>query len=101
MLDLRKCPQPHPDVASITIDGETVVVLEDGQVEVLNQLGTRVWALSDGHRSRGEIVEAVAAEYHMAREQVAADVEVFVQGLLQDRALVLTDHRASEQSTRR
>jgi len=91
MLDLRKFPQPHPDVASITIDGETVVVLEDGQVEVLNQLGTRVWALSDGHHSLGEIVDTVAAEYHVAPEHVTADVEAFVLGLVQDRALVLTD----------
>ena len=60
MLDRQRYPQPHPDVASITIDGETFVVLEDGLVEVLNQLGTRVWTLSDGLHSLGEIMETLA-----------------------------------------
>ena len=92
----EKYPVFHPQVAARIIDGEAVIVLpESGQVNVLNEVGSRIWELIDGTRSVGEITEIIVAEYDVTAEQAERDVEEFIQELVENKMLVLADKKAA------
>ncbi len=92
----EKYPVLHPQVAARIIDGEAVIVLpESSQVNVLNQVGSRIWELIDGIRSVGEITEAIVAEYDVTAEQAEQDVDEFIQELVGNKMLVLADEKAA------
>ena len=90
-----KYPVLHPQVAARIIDGEAVIVLpESSQVNVLNEVGSRIWELIDSTRSIGEITEIIVAEYDVTAEQAERDVEEFIQELVENKMLVLADEKA-------
>ena len=92
----KEYPVPHPQVAARIIDGEAVIVLpQSGQVNVLNEVGSRIWELIDGTRSVGEITEAIVAEYDVTAEQAERDVNEFIQELVESKMLVLSDEKAA------
>jgi hypothetical protein len=69
------------DETAITA-GETVLVLpERGQIKVLNEVGARVWALADGARDIGAIVDAVCDEYDVERARAETDTLLFIADL--------------------
>jgi hypothetical protein len=91
----EKYPVLHPQVAARIIDGEAVIVLpESGQVNVLNEVGSRIWELIDGTRSVGEITEIIVAEYDVTAEQAERDISDFIQELVDNKMLVLADEKA-------
>ncbi len=91
-MKTNQYPVLHPQVASRTVEEQAVVVLSDaGEVTVLNPVGTRVWELIDGKRSVGDIADAIVAEYGAAAEVVRRDVQEFMQGLVELRAVELRD----------
>lgn len=91
---IEKYPVLHPQVAARIIDGEAVIVLpESSQVNVLNEVGSRIWEFIDGTRSVGEITEAIVAEYEVSNEQAGRDVNEFIQELVENRMLVLADEK--------
>jgi hypothetical protein len=72
-LELRI--EPLPGVVGQVIEGEAVLVLpERGEVKVLNPVGARIWQLADGHRTLGDIVAVICAEYAVEPAQAQADV---------------------------
>ena len=90
----KKYPVLHPQVATRIIDGEAVIVLpESSQVNVLNEVGSRIWEFIDGTRSVGEITEAIVAEYEVSTEQAERDVDEFIQELVDSKMLVLDDEK--------
>jgi len=92
LIDLKKYPLAHPQVAARVVDGSAVIVLADsGQVNVLNPIGTRVWELADGTRSGQDIVNALVAEYTVSADTAMRDVEQFVQSLVDANVLTLQD----------
>lgn len=83
-------PVPHSQVAAAIVDGQAVIVMADsGNMSVLNELGTRIWQLSDGSHRVEEIVQAIVAEYEVDEAQARADVDAFLEQLLALEALVL------------
>lgn len=55
------------------VDGEAVIVEPlYGLVNVINEIGSRIWELLDGKRSAGRIAEIIASEYEV-HPQVAMD----------------------------
>ena len=91
----EKYPILHPQVAARIIDGEAVIVLpESGQVNVLNEVGSRIWELIDGTHSVSEITEIIVAEYDVTAEQAERDVNEFIQELVDNKMLVLSDEKA-------
>ncbi len=89
-MELNSYPTPHPQAASRIIDGSAVVVLADaGEVNVFNSVGTRVWELTDGSRSVQQIIDAIIAEFDVAADQAAADVQEFLHSLVDEEAVVL------------
>ncbi len=90
----EKYPVLHPQVAARIIDSEAVIVLpESGEVNVLNEVGSRIWELIDGAHSVGEIAEIIVAEYDVTAEQAERDVEEFIQELVETKMLVLADEK--------
>jgi hypothetical protein len=60
------------------------VVLLDLATErylALDEVGARVWSLLDGEHSRDHIADTIAVEYAASIEQIAADVDDFLEQL--------------------
>ena len=88
----NRYPAPHSQVAGRVIDGEAVLVLADsGQVEILNEVGARVWELADGSRSLAQIVIAVTEEFDVGAEEAAADVLAFLDRLVAEDIIIMRD----------
>jgi hypothetical protein len=88
-------PMPHPQTAARLVDGQAVVILADsGLVNVLNEVGSRVWELADGQHTAAQIVGAIVSEYEVSREEAESDVMAFLQHLLEVHALTLDTGQA-------
>ena len=59
-------------------EGGLVVLPARAEVKVLNPVGSRVFALIDGHRSVDEIARVIADEFDVTAEQAISDVDVFL-----------------------
>ncbi len=89
MID-DKYPVLHAQVASQVMDGQAVVVLADtGRVNILNEVGTRIWELMDGTRTVRELAEVLASEFEVTREAALEDTRAFVQELVARNAVEL------------
>jgi hypothetical protein len=85
-------PKPHPQTAGRVIDGEAVLILADSsEVNVLNQVGSRIFELANGSNSVEEISETIASEYAISREQADIDVREFLLQLVDQSVIVLDD----------
>lgn len=88
----NKYPMPHAQVAARIVDGAAVIVLADsGLVQVLDEVGTRVWELMNGSRTVDQIAQTIENEYDVSLAQAQTDVEELAQKLLEARAIVLED----------
>ncbi len=91
-MDENCYPAPHSQVAAAIVDGQAVIVMADsGNMSVLNELGTRIWQLSDGFHRVEEIIQAIVSEYEVEEAQARADVSAFLEQLLALDALVLNE----------
>src|SRR5262245_33321722 len=83
-------PVRSPSVAWQTVDGETVL-LRHKEKELLgfNEVGGRIWEMSDGASSIDQMVAAIVAAYRVSAEAAREDVQVFVRELLALGALEL------------
>lgn len=97
-MDRRQRPTPHPQVAATVVDGQAVIVMADsGQVTVLNEVGTRIWQLSDGMRSLEEIIATIVDEYEVTPEVAWQDAEVFLGRLIEVQAIQMNDPRTADE----
>ena len=92
MLKLDLYPVPHPQVAGRVVDGEAVIILsESNLVNVYNPVGSRVWELCDGTRTVDDVIDLIVSEYEVNRERAQADVVAFIEQLLVDRVLEMSE----------
>jgi hypothetical protein len=97
-MDRRQRPTPHPQVAATVVDGQAVIVMADsGQVTVLNEVGTRIWQLSDGMRSLEEIIATIVDEYEVTPEVAWQDAEVFLGRLIEVQAIQMNDPQTADE----
>ena len=90
-------PKPHPQTAGRVIDGEAVLILADSsEVNVLNQVGSRIFELADGRNSIEEISMIVADEYDVTPEQADIDVREFLLQLVDQSVIVLDEAREED-----
>lgn len=89
MLDLQSYPRHQDGILNQEVSG-TVVLLrpQDGQYYALNEVGSRVWDLSDGTRTVAEIISLVCLEYDAPEETIKSDVVELLEDL-QNEQLVL------------
>src|ERR1700730_815033 len=59
-------------------DGAVLLDVEQGICFALNPIGLKIWELLKQHLSLGEIVDSLAREFRVPREDLAADVRDFV-----------------------
>ena len=64
-------------------DGTVIVSPVDGQLTVLNDVGSFVWELIDGQHSVTTIVQLVSAHFQVSRDQAQSDVLAFLETLEQ------------------
>ncbi len=84
MTFLNQIPKPVSGVTGQVVDGEAVLVLPDkGEVKVLNEVGARIWELSDGTRTIAEISEQLAQEFEVDIQKAQNDAVIFLQQLEQ------------------
>ena len=94
-MDKLQLPTPHPQVAATVVDGQAVIVMADtGQLTILNEVGTRIWELSDGKHSIEEIIQAIMEEYEVEPAAAQQDAEDFLNRLVEIQAIVLRDPQA-------
>lgn len=90
MIHETTVPAHHPDVASTIADQEAVLVLpSQGRVQVLNEVGTRVWQLIDAERDVASIVSEICREYQVDRERAFRDTIQFLTDLSAKQLLTL------------
>ena len=67
------------DVRYRLVDGEAVVVRQNaGEVMVLSEVGARILDLLDAKTSVAAVIERLAQEFEVDREQLQADVHGFI-----------------------
>ena len=85
-----KRPALHPQVAMQIVDGSAVIVLADsGEVLVFNETGTRILEMIDGERTVTDVASAIESEYKVSAQEARADLEAFLQTLVEAHALTL------------
>lgn len=79
-----------PGVTGQMLAGEAVVLVPHrGTVEVLNEIGARIWQLADGTRTLETIACCICAEYDVGRADAIRDTTIFVQQLVSRGVLVM------------
>lgn len=97
-LSLESCPLHAQDIVWQQVDDEAVLMLpERAEVKVLNEVGARIWALIDGHRTVGAIAALIRAEYEVTPDAAQQDTLAFIHDLLQRQMLSLLPHQAAQQ----
>lgn len=77
------------------IDGEAVIMtLENNTLHALNDVGSRIWELSDGSKTLVEIIEAINSEYEVGYEESKADCISFIEEL-QDKGMLELTQKSS------
>lgn len=61
----------------------TVILLLSGMMHQLNLLGGEIWMLCDGQRTLMAIVDVLHQEFAVERAELEADVQEFVDDLIQ------------------
>ena len=92
MSFLNLYPMPHAQTAGRVIDGEAVLILSEvSEINVLNDVGTRIFELSDGTHTIREIIQTITSEYDVVPQQAEQDVLDFVQKLVKQQVLALAE----------
>lgn len=63
-------------------DKGSVILIISGMMHQLNLVGGKIWSLCDGQRSLSDVVDALAEEFTVERQELVEDVNVFVDDLL-------------------
>jgi hypothetical protein len=82
-IQLATIPVANPAVVSRdgVDNGRVMVNCDTGAAIALNRTGALVWSLIDGHRSPGEIAEAVRRHFTDAPDTVKDDVAALLASL--------------------
>jgi len=76
--------------------GDQAVLLSvtERKLHLLNEVGSRIWALIQERRKVGEIVRKVAEEYDVSRERAETDVHAFIRKLVRQRVCSLSEPKS-------
>lgn len=81
--------QSHEDVHSTILEGEAVLLnLDNGMYYSLNQVGTVIWELCDGHRTLAEILEKVCERFEVDGDQARQDLLTISSQLIEQKLLI-------------
>lgn len=84
------CPDKSPEVAHQMVDNEAVLVIPGKRaVNVLNEVGARIWQLSDSKRKTEDIAEVISREFEVTKKEALADILEFINDLVDKKMLIL------------
>lgn len=79
-----------PNVAFRTIEGKEVVIVPlTRKLQMLNEVGTRIWNLCNGRRTIGEIADIIVNEYDVDRKTALNDLKEFVRRMHKEKMVQL------------
>ncbi len=82
-MDTTHVPRQNPDTAARKIEDSTYVLdPETSALHAFDEVGQRIWDLSDGERTVGDIVSAIESEYDVDAATAEADVIEFLDELV-------------------
>jgi hypothetical protein len=91
MLNTALYVLPQSGIVGQVLKDEAVLLLPaQGEVKVLNEVGARIWSLTDGTCTIKEIAAVLTAEYAVEQVQAEADTVAFVADLLRRNIVVLS-----------
>ncbi len=64
---------------------------EVSEINVLNEVGARIFELADGTHTINEIVQIISDEYDAPAQQIEGDVLEFVHKLVKQQILILAE----------
>jgi len=97
-LTLVAVPVLAPGVVGRIVNNEAVLVLtKQNRVEVLNEVGARIWSLVDGRHSVGAIAAQICIEYQVEQTEAERDTLELVASLVDRGAFVLSPGAAASQ----
>ena len=83
MDNLDRILSKNPSVISRVVDNEAVLILpEQGQVKVLNEVGSRIWELMDGCHTIKEISVLIGEEFDVDSVTPERDILEFTAEIL-------------------
>lgn len=75
----------NPDLVWRPLEDELVIVRpSDGQIRVLNGVGSFIWQALDGQRTCTDMAQLVCSEYQVSEAHAQADVIEFLSQLAED-----------------
>lgn len=81
-MNFERVPQRAQDVIWQFMDDGVVLVLpEEGELRVLNEVGTTIWQLIDGRRTLQHITEELVKKYEVSPREARKDLRAFVDQL--------------------
>ncbi len=60
-------------------------------VRILNEVGSRIWQLSDGKCTVGKIINIISSEFNVPEEEAKEDTENFIKELKNKEMMILND----------
>lgn len=84
----QRRPRHHPGTASRLFSGEAVIITpRENMVRMLNPVGSRIWELSDGSLTVGEIVATLVNEFDVEPAHARRTTADFL-AMLDDKNLI-------------
>jgi hypothetical protein len=78
-------PVRNPELVWRLVDDELVIVRpSDGQIRVLNDVGSFVWRALDGRREVSDLAHLVCDEYQVSLREAVDDIQLFLDPLVED-----------------
>ena len=89
---LTKWPKKSEDTASRIIENEAVIVIpQEGLVRILNEVGSRIWQLSDGGNATEDIINIICSEFNVTQKEAKRDIIDFIKQLKEKNMMVVND----------
>lgn len=77
-----RVPRRGPDVIwQFMEDGVVLVLPEEGELRVLNEVGTTIWQLIDGQRTLQHIADELVSKYEVSPGEARKDLRAFIDQL--------------------
>ena len=74
------------------VDGEAVIVEpQNGMVNVINEVGSRIWELTDGRRSVAQIADIISSEHEISTKTALKDAIEFLEEM-SEKGLIKISH---------
>lgn len=91
-LDLQTFLSRSKGLVAADIDGEVAVMtIDSGKYHSLNETGSLIWSLLEEPRRVADVCESLEREFQVEPEQCRADVMAYLQDMLAERLLEVTE----------